>query len=353
MTGSLLTPNNLDYSNTMTIPTHNGVLGSIWPRHRANHRFALLSDSELGHLPPVRFLVDKILPEGCAAALIGGPASLKSFIALAIAMCIATGMEWMGFPLRRGRVLYIAAEGGSGYRDRVEAWKIANNFDGEAGVDFLIGPVNLLSSNDIDALLDLMQLQVEPYVLVIFDTFARCFVNGDENSARDVGVAISSIDRIRNECGAAVLVVHHSRKGDDVERGSSALRGALDMAAHTKREGESVTLTCGKMKDGPEFDDVRLRLIPTEPSAILQRDSVTSAHREEPQLSPRAKQALDVLGDDPVTYSEWRYLAISAGIPESTFDRMPRNLKISGFVQQLEDGRYLKVPEERDTEMAS
>lgn len=53
----------------MSVPNANGILGSIWPRHRANHRFALVSDGDLERQPPVPYLAQDVLPMGSFAAL--------------------------------------------------------------------------------------------------------------------------------------------------------------------------------------------------------------------------------------------------------------------------------------------
>ena len=51
---------------------------------------------------------------------------------------------------------------------------------------------------------------LEPGLLVI-DTFARSFA-GDENSAQEVGSAITALARIQKALGCTVMVVHHSGK---------------------------------------------------------------------------------------------------------------------------------------------
>ena len=48
--------------------------------------------------------------------------------------------------------------------------------------------------------------------LIVLDTLARTFGDGDEKAARDMGGFVASVDRLRAETGAHVAVVHHGTK---------------------------------------------------------------------------------------------------------------------------------------------
>ena len=103
--------------------------------------------------------------------------------------------------------------------------------------------------------------------LVVFDTFARCFVGGDENNAKDVGEFVATVQEFQRTIGgAAALIVHHTGKGgqnarvNDVERGSSALRGAADTMLLLTKTGDALTLICNKQKDSDKGDEIPLRV---------------------------------------------------------------------------------------------
>jgi hypothetical protein len=94
--------------------------------------------------------------------------------------------------------------------------------------------------------------------LIVVDTLARCMTGGEENSAKDVGLFVAGVDRVRHATGAAVLIVHHVGKGGDV-RGSSALPGALDTQILAEADGEFLRLSCLKQKDAERFKPITLR----------------------------------------------------------------------------------------------
>jgi AAA domain len=98
--------------------------------------------------------------------------------------------------------------------------------------------------------------------LIVFDTLARVSVGKDENSARDMGQVVEALDLLRRKYSATILLLHHTRKGGDSERGSSALRGAADVMIECKASSyaEVLELKCTKMKDSQPFDTLELGL---------------------------------------------------------------------------------------------
>lgn len=240
------------------------------PPHKG--RFTILGDQELSELPPLQFLVDGILPEGAFAALIGAPGTGKSFCALDLCFCIATGTPWLGHDiLTPGPTLLLAAEGATGIRQRVDARKEAAGSAGApADVFYLLDPVNLLVDEDCNHLCDALQRMVQPPVLIVIDTLHRSMAGGEENSAKDMGRVIAAIDRLRRITGAAVLLIHHTVHDGARERGSSSLRGALDTLIQLQSQRGRLRLTCGKQKDGSPFPPMEIRLAPVLGSCVVQ-----------------------------------------------------------------------------------
>lgn len=59
------------------------------------------------------WLIKRTLPQKGVALIYGHPSSGKSFLALDIAMHVALGWDWNGLRVRKGLVVYVAAEGRS------------------------------------------------------------------------------------------------------------------------------------------------------------------------------------------------------------------------------------------------
>lgn len=202
---------------------------------RDRSRFRMLTISESIALVGVNGadpLVDGLLDQGTLAIVYGKPNCGKSFVALDLAGCIATGRPWNGRDTAAGLVVYLAAEGGAGIHKRVQALVTEKRIPDEA--PFMLAPCSVdLFATDVDlrAILEDVKKLVSrhgPLRLVVIDTLARVF-GGDENSGRDMGQLLRNLDRLREATGATVLVIHHTGKdASKGSRGHSSLLGAVD-----------------------------------------------------------------------------------------------------------------------------
>ncbi len=222
----------------------------------------ILSRSELNDLPDPEPLIDNVLDQATVALLYGMWGSLKSFTALDWAASVATGRPWQGRPCKQCNVLYVAAEGAYGYKQRLNAWEQGWNtkiLDG--ALDVLPRPVNLMNEADMRNLGVLIKWA--GYGLVVIDTLARCMVSADENSARDCGVVVDVLRQLREITpdGRGVIVgIHHTGKDGKTFRGSSAFEAGADTVYSTTLDGAGITLEREKRKDGPQLDIHHLKL---------------------------------------------------------------------------------------------
>ena len=67
------------------------------------------------------WLIKDVMESKSIGMLFGAPASAKSFIAMDIAFCIATGIDWNGNKTKHGNVVYLAGEGSNGLGMRFKA----------------------------------------------------------------------------------------------------------------------------------------------------------------------------------------------------------------------------------------
>jgi hypothetical protein len=300
-------------------------------------RFPLLDAAAVEALPRPNFLVEDVLVQGTLAVLYAAPSAGKTFVALDLAFAVATGAPWHGRTVQRGAIVYVAAEGGRGLPQRVRAWRAAHQVSHIDDAWFVMSAVNLLDASEVDAfLVTLAESSVQP-VLVEFDTLARCLVGGDENSARDMGIAIAALDRIRDSLGCTVLVLHHTARHHDGERGSGALRGAADMMLLATKDGDTLTIKCDKAKDAPEFEDVVLRLVAADESCVLE-EATESKQPAGPSGTARAalRVLADVFDEDGASYTRWWK---ASKLEETTFGRARKQLTKQGWVARQGEGR--------------
>src|SRR5262249_28589044 len=88
----------------------------------AKPRVRLLKISEFLNEKPPAFLIEGIITQNGLSMLWGRSGSFKSFVALDMALCLASGMAWHGRPVKQGPVVYLAAEGARGLAQRANVW---------------------------------------------------------------------------------------------------------------------------------------------------------------------------------------------------------------------------------------
>src|SRR5919199_3548534 len=87
----------------------------------------LLTIEELEQLPAPRWLVGNHLVAESISVLFGPSGGGKTFVALDLALTVATGQDWLGTePVEAGYVVYATSEGLAGLARRIHAWRAAH-----------------------------------------------------------------------------------------------------------------------------------------------------------------------------------------------------------------------------------
>jgi putative DNA primase/helicase len=209
-------------------------------------RYKLLNSEDLKTLPPMDWCVDGVLPSRGLASIFGQPSTGKSFLALDLAAAIGEGDQWFGYSVKNREVVFVALEGESGVRNRVEAWEVYNMRAFPPDVQFVIQPFNFASGADLSELATVL-----PKGAVVFiDTLNRAAPGADENSSRDMGNIIAGAKRLADQIEGLVVLIHHQGKNQDNGlRGHSSLLAALDLAIVVK-SGPLHRWEVSKNKDG-------------------------------------------------------------------------------------------------------
>jgi hypothetical protein len=294
-------------------------------------RDRLLTVGLLRSLPSPQPLIKGLLDLDSFALIYGQRGTYKSFLANGWGLSVATGSRWEGRPVTYGPVIYVLGEGVSGQSQRIDAW--LSQHPGEPDPDdfyVLPEPVNLLDPARVGAFAD-MAVDIGPR-LILFDTLARCMVGGDENSAKDAGIAVEQLDIIRRRTGACVAAVHHAGKNASAgARGSSAFEAAADTVLEVTAEDASVTVTPTKQKHHPVGNPYRLTAVPTKDRIALTSWRPDAAG----DLSGNALIALDALASASagltggVSATVW---LMASGLPERTFYRVKGDLTAKEYV---------------------
>lgn len=210
------------------------------------------------------WLVDGILPEQSMGMLFGASGTFKSFLALDAALHVVHGLPWLGRRTERGPALWLAAEGGTSFGHRVNAWHRARGLPVSKE---LIGiPVSVDLGTEAWRVVDAVQstVAITPRIVVI-DTLSQTYTaGGDENSATDMAAYLREIGtRFRDLWKCTVMIVHHTgHSAIERPRGSSAIQANTAFLFGCWRDEKEMlaTLSCQHMKDGERFDDATFSL---------------------------------------------------------------------------------------------
>lgn len=269
---------------------------SVTPAPRLDFHFARLADA-MANMRPPDWLVRGVLERDSLAMFFGDPGAGKSFAAVDLAACVATGQAWHGHKVTPGPVLFIAGEGRAGLARRFKAWSISHDGPIEWAPLYLSSAAVALTDwpSVAEVLRAAREVQADcgkPPVLILVDTVARNYGPGDENSTADMTAFIRGCDELRQEFGACILLIHHSGHGDKSRaRGAMALKGALDFEYRLDcDESRVIRFESTKVKDHEPPEPLAFKLATVE-LGITDADGrpVTSAVLRPVSFEPASK----------------------------------------------------------------
>lgn len=175
-------------------------------------------------LPPTRWVVEKLIPEGMTI-LSSPPGKFKTFLILQLCKQISNGEIALNhFDCEKKNILFINEE--MGERPMQDRLKI---IDGEAGEGLYFTNLSGLKVEDTAVILDICRER--NIQLIVFDSLTRIH-NLSENDADSVKKIFESLVPLMKE-GISVLLTHHHRKAPIIgkQNGSDEMRGSTDLLA--------------------------------------------------------------------------------------------------------------------------
>jgi hypothetical protein len=295
-----------------------------------------------------QWLIEDLWSDQAVGILGGEPKCCKSFLALDLAVSVASGRPCLRrFAVHRpGPVLLFPAEDSlSVVRSRLE-WICTL-----AQVSFEKLPVQVITAPVVRLDLPVDRHRLTQTVqslrprLLILDPMIRLH-RVDENDASKIAALLSYLRELQRQFELAVVLVHHARKDGhstrpgQALRGSSELHGWGDSNLYMRRRGPQLTLTT-EHRAAASLDHIPLQL--------SQRDSAWTLSLVEPSTTPaensisameRVRQALAQL-TQPASVQQLRKLC---GIRTATLCSCLTELSDQGLVNRDSRGYQLKLP---------
>jgi 5S rRNA maturation endonuclease (ribonuclease M5) len=201
------------------------------------------ADEVLRQVDNPDWLIKDVVEKESLMCIFGAPKSGKSFIAIAMAACIAKGERFYGNKAYAKPVMYVCGEGQRGVKRRLAAWQ-QGMFDLNNVPLYLSDRAVRVNDPDdfkmLEEEIEALTEQVGEIGMIVIDTFQRNFV-GNENSAEDVGNFINKLDGLISHYKCCVCLVHHTGHGNSTRgRGSSVMGASLDYEFKVERDDQPV-----------------------------------------------------------------------------------------------------------------
>jgi DNA-binding transcriptional ArsR family regulator len=316
-------------------------LGTEW-QVRGDTELLALADQEL------EWDIEGLLPHRTLGIIAGPPKSGKSFLALDLALALASGQEFLGFPCYKRRVLLVEEED-SDFRlsRRLKRLMIGRGLEGGLPLHCLIRQgVRIDERPSLEKLYQIM-LALGAEVLIL-DVFRRLW-GGDENSQSEVQPVLNDLARLAERCNATILLLHHTRKSQPDRRknklpieeisGSGALGAWSEITLALEPKGDALWLTVIS-KDAGTFTHL-IRLAETEAAGLVWEDlgePEELGSKKSQEAKERYLQAIAELGSPTV-----KELAGYLGLSPQAVRRYLRSLEEGKLVQLEKAGREMRV----------
>lgn len=243
--------------------------------------FMTVSQFEEKAADHIDWLVEGVIQRGANGLFIARPKVGKSYLITDLALALASGQKWLDFYVpNRVRVALVSREDNGGLTQmrvkklRAHRQLTAAQLDGYLYINAKgMRPKVMLDDEPqvVSLIADLKKYQSEFLILDVM----RVLHGADENDNTEMQRILSVLNRIQDEVGCSVCLVHHDNKREDATlteraRGASAIAGYAEFICGLRvvDEDEWVREFCCELKAAMPPDKFYWKIFDTEDDAI-------------------------------------------------------------------------------------
>ena len=249
---------------------------------KVSSRFQRYTVDQLNARVPPAWLLDSLIPQHGYTILYGPPGAFKTFLAISIALSVATGANWHGYKAQRGKVLYCMGEGSFDAHARISAWLNHQKTALPEMAFQVIEPAPMINLSGDAAEFIAEAARGGKWDLVVVDTIGRTMAGLNDNVQDGARSFTAFTAKMRNELGAATLAITHSPKEKpDILLGSGAYEADADVVlnATVAEKGKRVDLRQHKQKYlSPWKERMGFRALTVGKSIVLESCEASQSH---------------------------------------------------------------------------
>jgi hypothetical protein len=205
------------------------------------------------------WLLKGAIAKGETSMWIAPPKKLKSALMTDISIHLASGTDWRGYRSKETcGVVYFAFERADLVKRRLAGHR---RRDGLTGLPIAtVGRIiDLIHPGCVEVIVATIREASKKLGcnvgFAVFDTFAKGLAagGGDENQAKDMGVALANLRRVQEQTGVHIAIVHHTGKDESKgARGSNSQLGDVDVMVQISGDGAVKVATVTAANDQAE-----------------------------------------------------------------------------------------------------
>ncbi|GEM_PF-3700914 len=302
------------------------------------------------------WLIESITKKSGITMFIGEYKSAKSFLAMYLALCVANGIDFLGFKNKQGskKVLFIDEENGDiTLADRFKRIAEGMNLKTD-GIYLLIFKDFKLQGKSSPSWKFAIRDFIEKYepALIVCDSLVR-FIEGDEDKSKDVREVFNFIKPFKTKTNW--LLLHHTPKSSETARGSGDWIAQVDdsfiIKSFGKREEHKFVMKTFRSRGADFLEGVEFQLVGEEEDPLIFKCLGNySAVRKKQEYEKSAFEISSWLIRDKITN-------FKAADVKKQFPYMPDTRRVQALkylynekclsrVGSLNEGRYLAVHKE-------
>ena len=287
-------------------------------------------------------IIQGLIHTGTKTILGGGSKTYKTWILMDMALSVAEGVPFWGYPTNKNRVLYLNMElqpyfGGDRFKQictakciplssNIEVWTLRGH----------ASPIEMIAE-------DLVQKAINGnFTFIVLDPIYKLLGDRDENSNGDIALMLNVIESLANRTGAAIVFGHHFAKG---AQGGKMAIDRMSGAGSWARDPDTIITVTPHEEDDAFIIDMILRNHAQQSPFVVRRKHPLMVKDEEadatavrvPGQKPTLtkEQTIEVFPEDTdgVKKSDWVAECVDAyGCGERTAERRISDCLRKGWV---------------------